>query len=283
MSTMTSSKNSPTSLVKKALIYLAVALILIATLTPLVWMVATSIKPEPDILVTPPRFLFTPTLDHYWFALAAPEAPLVRGLYNSLIISLATIALVVPISALAAYGFARYNLGGGHLQFYILTVKMFPPIAAIIPFFVIFQNLNLLDNVIALIILNTLFNLPFAIWLLYGFFKEIPADLEESAMIEGSTRFEVFREIVLPLVAPGLAVTAIFSILFTWNEFLFAFILTRSQAVTLTVAVSGFWTHRGILWGPLSAAATVCVIPMFIFALIIQRYIVRGLTFGAIK
>lgn len=263
------------------LFYIILLVVLAFALFPIVWMFITSIKPEEAILTYPPTFIFEATIKHYIYAFTTGK--LVSGLINSLVIVAATIALVLPVSALAAYSFARFNVGGGHLQFYILTVKMFPPIAAIVPYFLIFRNLRLLDNVIALITLNTLFNLPFAIWLLYGFFKEIPQELEEAAMIEGATRFEAFREIVLPLIAPGLAVTAIFTCLFTWNEFLFAFILTRSKAITITRVVAGFWTQRGILWGPLSATATVCIVPMFILALLIQKYIVRGLTFGAVK
>jgi len=270
-------------IVATVLMYLAVVVVMAATLFPLVWMFITSFKKETDVLTFPPTFVFEPTFDNFIYAFTKSKPPLSLALTNSLIIGACTVALVVPISALAAYSFARFNVGGGHLQFYILTVKMFPAIAAIIPYFIIFRELGLLDHVLSLIILNTLFNLPFAIWLLFGFFREIPQDLEESAMIEGCSKFGAFRDIVLPLIAPGLAVTAIFSTIFTWNEFLFAFILSRARAVTAPVAVAGFWTQRGILWGPLSAAATICIVPMFIFALLIQRYIVRGLTFGAVK
>jgi multiple sugar transport system permease protein len=244
-------------------------------------MFLTSIKKELDILTTPPKIFCEPTLDNYVFVFE--HSQIVRGLINSLIILGGVIALTIPISMLAAYGFSRFNVGGGQLQFYILTVRMFPPIAAIVPYFVIFRNLGLLDNHLSLIVLNTLFNMPFTIWLLAGFLREIPQDLEEAAMIEGATRFEAFREIILPLIAPALAVAAIFTAIFTWNEFLFAFILTRSGAITVTRVMAGFYTERGILWGPLSAASTLCTVPMLILALMIQKYIVRGLTFGAVR
>ncbi len=129
----------------------------------------------------------------------------------------------------------------------------------------------------------TVFNLPFAIWLLHSFFQDIPVELEDSARLDGYSRLQVLRRVVLPLAAPGIAVTAIFCLIFSWNEFLFAFLLSRDVASTITVGVATFWTQRGILWGPLSAAATVCVLPMLIFALLLQRYIVRGLTFGAVR
>jgi len=265
------------------LYYIGIIIVLIVVLFPFLWMFLTSIKKESDILTIPPKIFFEPTLDNYIFVFERPAPNIINGLMNSLIIVGSVIALTIPISMLAAYGFTRFNVGGGHLQFYILTVRMFPPIAAIVPYFVIFRNLGLLDNHLSIITLNTLFNMPFTIWLVAGFLREIPQDLEEAAMIDGATRFEAFREINLPLIAPALAVAAIFAAIFTWNEFLFAFILTRSEAITVTRIMAGFYTERGILWGPLSAAATLCTVPMFILALIIQKYIVRGLTFGAVR
>jgi multiple sugar transport system permease protein len=269
------------STIESILIYIGVIVVVLFAFFPVYWMIAISFKVEGDILTIPPKFLFQPTLTNYQFVFE--KSDFILGIKNSLILIFAVSIIVVPISALAAYSFARFNTGGGNLQFYILTTRMFPPIAAVLPFFLLFNFLGLLDNIVSLILLNSVFNLPFTVWLLYGFFRDIPPDLEEAAMTEGATRFEAFREIVLPLVAPGLAVSAIFTIIFTWNEYLFAYILTRSQAITITRVVAGFFTERGILWGPLCAAATLCTIPMLIMALIIQRYIVRGLTFGAVK
>jgi multiple sugar transport system permease protein len=263
------------------LTYIGIFAVITIVLFPFVWMLLTSFKKELDILTVPPKIFFEPTLNNYIFVFE--HSSIIKGLVNSLIVVGSVIALTVPISLLAAYSFTRFNVGGGQLSFYILTVRMFPPIAAIIPYFVVFQNLGLLDNVLSLIILNTLFNMPFTIWLVAGFIREIPQDLEEAAMIEGATRFEAFREVILPLITPGLAVAAVFAAMFTWNEFLFAFILTRSEAITVTRVMAGFFTERGILWGPLSACATLCTIPMLILALMIQRYIVRGLTFGAVR
>lgn len=178
-------------------------------------------------------------------------------------------------------------------MFFILTTKMMPAIAVILPYFLIFKQIGStdfgdffqlgLDQLGTLVVCYTIFNLPFAIWLLVSFFQDIPIELEDSARLDGYTRWQVLWKIIFPLAAPGIAVTAILCLLFSWNEFLFAFILTRSNAMTITVGVNGFWTERGILWGPLSAAATVCVVPMMAFALGLQKYIVRGLTFGAVR
>jgi multiple sugar transport system permease protein len=269
---------------------LAIALLIIF-LFPIFWMISTSFKPPPDILTRPPKWVFTPTLSNYVYAFE--ERNFALYIKNTLIVSLISTALVIVLGCLASYSFARYNPGAGHLMFFVLTTRMMPAIAVIIPFFVIFKAIGEtaigealflgLDKQGTLVVCYTVFNLPFAIWLLHSFFQDIPRELEDSARLDGYSRLQVLRRVVLPLAAPGIAVTAIFCLIFSWNEFLFAFLLSRSVASTITVGVATFWTQRGILWGPLSAAATVCVLPMLIFALLLQRYIVRGLTFGAVR
>jgi multiple sugar transport system permease protein len=265
--------------------------VLILTLFPIYWMISTSIKPTNAILISPPVFFFTPTLEHYQYAFQ--QANFALYIRNTLIVALGSTAIVIVTGAFASYGFARYNVGGGNLMFFILTTRMMPAIAVVLPFFVIFRTVGNTglgqwlqlgqDRLGTLVVCYTIFNLPFAIWLMHSFFQDIPTELEDSARLDGYTRFKVFWKVVLPLAAPGIAVTAIFCLLFSWNEYLFASILTRNLAKTITVGVGDFWTQRGILWGPLSAAATVCVVPMILFALILQRWIVRGLTFGAVR
>jgi len=265
--------------------------ILIITLFPIYWMITTSVKPTDLILMTPPVFFFQPTYEHYMYAFQ--QANFAHYISNTLIVALGSTLIVIVCGSLASYAFARYNTGGGNLMFFILTTRMMPAIAVVMPFFVIFrtagntgvgQFLQLgLDRLGTLIVCYTIFNLPFAIWLMHSFFQDIPTELEDAARLDGYSRFKVFIKVVLPLAAPGIAVTAIFCLLFSWNEFLFASILTRDVARTITVGVGDFWTQRGILWGPLSAAATVCVVPMILFALVLQRWIVRGLTFGAVR
>jgi multiple sugar transport system permease protein len=271
--------------------YALIVAMLIFFLFPVYWMIATSFKPEVAILSKPPTWVFQPTLDNYRYAFA--EADFGLFLKNTLIVSVSSTILVIIMGSMASYSFARYDVGKGHVMFFILTTRMFPAIAVILPYFIIFRNigrtsigefLNIgLDTTGALIITYTMFNLPFAIWLMHSFFQDIPLELEDSARLDGYSRFQVFYKVVLPLAMPGIVVTAIFSLIFAWNEFLFAFMLTRDAARTITIGVSGFWTQRGILWGPLSAAAVVCVVPMLLFALGLQRYFVRGLTFGAVR
>jgi len=271
--------------------HLVMLVILLIFLFPIYWMIATSFKSAPDILTRPPTWVFTPTLDNYRFAFEEANFGLYIG--NTLLVAGVSTILVIVFGSLASYSFARYNPGDGHIMFFILTTRMMPGIAVIIPFFLIFREIGNtdvgkalligLDRPGALIIVYTVLNLPFAIWLMHSFFQDIPKELEHSARLDGYGRIQTFIRVVLPLAAPGIAVTAIFSLMFSWNEFLFAFILTRDTARTITVGVSGFISQQGILWGPLTAAAVVCVVPMLLFALALQRYMVRGLTFGAVR
>ena len=271
--------------------HLLILALLIIFLFPIYWMISTSLKQPEDVLKRPPVFVFEPTLDNYRYAFEEADFP--RFIKNTVIVAGLSTTLVNTFGSLASYSFARYNPGDGHILFFILTTRMMPGIAVVIPFFLIFRDIGKtqfgetmhigLDQLGALVIAYTVFNLPFAIWLMYSFFQDIPKELEDSARLDGYGRLQVLWRVVLPLAAPGIAVTAIFSLLFAWNEFLFAYILTRDSARTITVGVSGFQTQQGILWGPLAAAAVVCVVPMLIIALMLQRYMVRGLTFGAVR
>jgi multiple sugar transport system permease protein len=271
--------------------YALIVVILTVSLFPIAWLITTSFKPADDIMVSPPRFVFKPTLDNYVYALQ--KANFARFIENTLYVAVVSTIIVIVLSSLASYSFARYNPGGGNILFFILTTKMFPAIAVVLPYFLIFKEIGDtavgkaigigLDRPGALIVSYTMFNLPFAIWLMVSFFQDIPRELEDSARLDGYNRLQVLWRVVLPLAAPGIAVTAIFCLLFSWNEFLFAYILTRDAARTITVGVESFFTLRGILWGPVAAAATISVAPMLVFVLILQRYMVRGLTFGAVR
>ncbi|MCA3439526.1 MAG: carbohydrate ABC transporter permease [Cereibacter sp.] len=280
-----------TSAVVEILRYGAIFLVLGFFVFPIFWMVLTSFKPEEAIMVSPPRFFFTPTTENYVHALH--DKNFLFYIKNTLIISVISTAIVVAFGSLAAYSFARYNVGDGHILFFILSTKMMPAIAVILPYFLIFRDVGKtavgkslhlgLDQHGALIVSYVMFNLPFAIWLLVSFFQDIPRSLEHSARLDGLSRIQVLRRVTFPLAAPGIAVTAVFTLIFCWNEFLFAYILTRKAASTVTVGVESFFTLQGILWGPVAAAATISVAPMLIFVLVMQRYMVRGLTFGAVR
>ncbi|HYJ46382.1 MAG TPA: carbohydrate ABC transporter permease, partial [Pyrinomonadaceae bacterium] len=187
----------------------------------------------------------------------------------------------------AAYGLARFRLPlklNTRLSLWILSTRMFPPIVTAVPLFLMMSDLRLLDTLTALIIVYTAFNLPFVVWMMRGFFNEVPRELEEAARVDGDTRLGALRRVVLPLVAPGLAATAIFCLIISWNEFLFALTLTQTDAaMTLPVGIAGRVTQYEIKWGVMSAAGVVAMVPILVFALSVQRHLVRGLSLGAVK
>lgn len=266
------------------ILFLAAALIFF--LFPIVWMFLTSFKNEAEFFSYPPVFIPKSfSLINYLNAMRFPPDGRggLQGVRDSLIISIGSMVASVLIGGPAAYSFARFRTGGENLSFWVLSTRMFPPVASALPLFLVFRTLHLLDTHLALIIANTVFSLPFVIWLLKGFFEDLPAELEEAAMIDGATIFGAFRRVALPLVAPGLVVTALLSFIFTWNEFMFALLLTRSNVRTLTIIVPSLVGGHEILWGEIAAVGVVAIIPNTALALLLQRFLVRGLTLGAVK
>jgi multiple sugar transport system permease protein len=253
---------------------------------PVVWMFLTSFKSQSEYFSYPP--VFWPksfSLRNYVNSMAFPPDGRggLQGLRDSLIIAAASTLASVVIGSLAAYSISRFKTGGENFSFWILSTRMFPPVAAALPLFLIFKQLRLLDNHLSLIIANTIFNLPFVIWLLKGFFDELPVEMEEAAMIEGCGRLKVFRLIALPLIAPGLVATSLFCFVFSWNEFMFALLLTRRNVRTLTIIVPSLVGGHEILWGEIAAIGTLAIIPGVLLSLLLQRYLVRGLSLGAVK
>jgi multiple sugar transport system permease protein len=253
---------------------------------PVVWMFLTSFKSQSEYFSYPP--VFWPksfSLRNYVNSMAFPPDGRggLQGLRDSLIIAAASTLASVVIGSLAAYSISRFKTGGQNFSFWILSTRMFPPVAAALPLFLIFKQLRLLDNHLSLIIANTIFNLPFVIWLLKGFFDELPAEMEEAAMLEGCGRLKVFRLIALPLIAPGLVATSLFCFVFSWNEFMFALLLTRRNVRPLTIIVPSLVGGHEILWGEIAAIGTLAIIPGILLSLLLQRYLVRGLSLGAVK
>jgi len=272
-----------TSVTKNVFFWIATVFILIVVLGPLIWIYLTAFKSADDIMTGQliKQIVFTPTLENFKRLFTA--FPFFQSLLNTLIISIGSTALVLIIALPAAYSFARWNTGGGHLLFTTISTRMFPGVVAALPFFILFQRLGLLDKHIGLILLHMYFNVSFATFLLYGFFRDVPVELEQAAMIDGYGRFNIFRKIVLPLVLPGIATTAAFCLIWSWNEFLFSFLFTRNVARPLTVLISSFWGSIEVQYGPMAAGAAIGVLPTLIAAWFMQRYIIRGLTFGAVK
>ncbi|MEW6105620.1 MAG: carbohydrate ABC transporter permease [Bacillota bacterium] len=258
------------------------AVIVVLFLAPFVWMVLMSFKTRLQTFAIPPVVFFKPTLENYRDLFA-------RGVFghyfvNSLLTVLASVALALVIAAPAAYGLARFNFRRKkEVAFWILSIRMAPAIAVVIPYFLIGSLLGILDTRLVLVISYLSFNIPFAVWMLRGFIEEIPVEVDEAAMIDGCSRFGAFVRLILPLTANGLAATSILCIIQSWNEFTFALFLTTTNARTLPTIVTQFLTFQGVVWGEMAAAATITTIPVVAFALLVRKHLITGLTFGATK
>lgn len=263
------------------LVYIAIAVLLAINLFPVYWMFIGSLKARDEVYSDPPVFFpKEPQWSNFARALDRGGA---KGIRNSLIVAGVGALLSIVLGSLAAYSIARYKTGGEGLSFWILSIRMAPPIAGIIPIFIMMRYARLLDKHAALILAYFLFNLPFAVWLTKGFFEDIPADIEGAALVDGFNRFQVFWRVALPLAVPALIVTGLFCFIFSWNEFLFSLVLTRSKAVTLPVIISGMVGGHEIMWGEISALSVLTSLPVTVLAMLLQKYLVRGLTFGAMR
>jgi multiple sugar transport system permease protein len=260
---------------------LALTIALMFFLFPVYWMVATSLKSQVNAFAMPPKWFPPPTLGNYREVLL--ETDFLRQARNSLITAASNVAIVLALALPAAYAMSRYGTGGRNLLLWFLSARMVPPIVGAIPLFVLAAQLKLVDTLVILPLLYVTMNLPFAVWMLKSFIDEIPRELDESATMDGCTVFDVLRHIILPLLAPGLVATGVFCFILAWNEFLLANIFTRRNAVTLPVGISRFITEKQILWGYITAAATLASVPPIAFLFIFQRKLVRGLTAGAVK
>lgn len=266
------------------------ALLIVAALlvisTPFMFLFLNSLKPPGQFLATPIRIVPTHfTLEHYR-EVFDPNENTLGYLKNSLIITLGTTFSSVFIGALAAYSLARLKLPfrlTSIIAFAFLVVRFYPKITVALPYFILMRDMKLLDTRWAVIIAHVSLTLPFTVWLMLTFFNDLPKELEQSAMLDGCNPWQRFTQIILPLTAPALVTAAILTALLSWNEFLLAATVTSADAKTLPVRISAFITDKGILWGPMSAMGTVIVVPMILFALFAQRYLVRGLTLGAVK
>lgn len=245
---------------------------------PLVWMLLTAFKSRIDVFAPTPKFLFMPTVEN--FRLVLMTTPFPRHLLNSLVIAVASTALALVLGAPCAHGFARHGRfrGADSLIFWVLSLRMLPPVALAVPFFLAFSRLGLHDSLTALILLHGVANTALAIWLLRGFFEDIPRELEESAQLEGLRPWRVFFTVTLPLAGPGLAATAVLCLITSLNEFLFALVLTADRAVTAPVSLSNFQRFFGLEWGQFSSAAMLFVAPVLLFTWFVQPHLVRGMS-----
>ena len=248
---------------------------------PVLWMFLTGFKQEADAFTSPPKLAFAPTLDQYRAIFERDFAPfLINSASATILSTLLVLALAIP----CAYGLAIKPVEKWRdVLFFFLSTRFLPVVGAIVPIYILARNAQLLDTVTVLIILYTAMNMPIAVWMLRSFFLEVPREIMEAARVDGATlRHELLR-IVLPLIAPGIAATALICVIFSWNEFFFAVNLTAARAATVPVFLVGFITSEGLFWARLSAAATMACLPVLLAGWIAQKQLVRGLTMGAVK
>jgi len=262
----------------------ALAAILFA-LTPLAWMVLTSVKSNREITQETSLVPESLTSANYVNLFSGREF----GAYltNSIVVTTLSVAIALFLGTQAAYVLARFRLWGGmqrYVGFSLLMVRLLPPVVIIIPIFLVAQQFGLLNTQLSLIVVYATFNVTIVVWMMESFFREIPVDLEEAAMVDGDTRFTAFRRIVLPLAAPGLVATGIFAVITTYNEFLFALVLTSTPAAeTMPVGAATLIGRINVDWGAMSAAGVIGALPIVVFSIFVQKHLVRGLTMGAVK
>jgi len=282
-----------------------IILVLVWTLGPIFWLVSTSFKPLYEIQKYPPVFISKHArLRNYKaiFGLVSrgelTELELVSPthaeagftvytvyLRNSLLAAGLTTLIIIPVATLAAYALDRFAIKRKRdIKFWILSQRMIPPIAIIIPLYLLLAKVHLIDTILGLVVAYSTLTLPFAVWMLTSYFAEVPRELDEAALLDGCSRFQVLTRIIIPLIAPSIAAAAILCFMFCWNEFIAALMLTYTdKAQTVAVALSTFKGSKGVAYGQMAALTTISMIPIVVLVLMVQRYLVRGLTFGALK
>lgn len=266
---------------ERLILHVFVVFLVLCTMAPFLWLLQMSFKTNAQIFTFPPPIWFTPTLENY-AALWATDFR--RSFLNSLAVSVGSTISSMLIGVPAAYALSRWTARGGNtISLWILASRMAPPIAFTIPYFLVYRHLELLDTLTGLVIIYLTFNLSLVIWMMRPFFDQLPRSLEEAAWIDGAGLAQSFLRIVLPLSGPGLAATAILCFLFAWNDFFFALILTRTEAMTAPVAVVNFMNYEGWEWGRIAAGGTMVMLPVLLFSLVVRKYLVHGLTGGALK
>lgn len=299
----------------KAVAGTLVILYAVITIVPLLWIVATAFKSPSDSIAYPPKVMFEPTLEGYvnlftvrsrqtpefiaslppadsWYQrlvrshnmIIAGPSKVVPRFINSLIIGFGSTFLAVLLGTLAAYAFSRFRVPlADDLLFFILSTRMMPPVAVAIPIYLMYRELNLTDTHIGMILLYTAVNVSLAVWLLKGFMDEIPREYEEAALVDGYTRLQAFRRVILPQAVTGIAATAIFCLIFSWNEYAFAVLLTSGDAQTMPPFIPFIIGEGGQDWPAVAAATTLFLVPIVFFTIVLRKHLLRGITFGAVR
>jgi len=280
---------------KKILFWIAIVAVMLWSLFPYYWMATTAFKVDKDYFAFPPVFFpSSPTLLNFrviflkkvtsLVGIGGFAVDIIPPLINSTIVAVSSATIAVVMGSLAGFALSRFKFKGReNIAFWIFSMRILPPIAIIIPYFILMKTYRLIDTHLGLIITHLVFNLPIAVWLLMRYFEDIPTEIEDAALADGCSRMQAFRLVLLPLALPGIIATFLFCLIFSWNEYLFALILTRAESDTLPILLASFVAHKGVAWGPLSATGLIATIPILICVIIFQKHLVRIMTMGMLK
>jgi multiple sugar transport system permease protein len=272
-----------TTKVGTAVLYALILLLLLIFIGPIFWFVLLAIRPADTFFTMPPVLAFTPSFDSIDYTFGNPGNNLPQ-LFNSLVIAAGAVLLNLPFSLPAAYALSRFRIKGRkHLMMWYLGLLMAPPVAFLIPYSILASAVGLKGSYFSMILILQTLTIPFSIWLLRSFIDEVPVEIEEAARVDGATTATILRRIVLPLILPGVIVTSMFAFVFSWNNAAFPLVLSNRATATLPVGTLRYFGTAGVTWGFIAAAAVAAMIPPMLIFLVLDRYVVRGLTFGSVK
>ncbi len=268
---------------QKITIYALTGLTLLLFIGPIVWFIMLAFRPPGETYTIPPTFIFRPTMENFEVTFVNPGNNAIQ-LVNSLIVSTGATLLSLPFSLSAAYALSRFAMRGKRfLMMWYISLLMAPPIVFLIPYFILMTRIGWAGTYQSMIVLLQTITIPFSVWLLKSFMDDVPVELEEAATVDGATRLQSFFRITLPLALPGIIVTSMFVFVFSWNNVIFPLILSKQRTATLPVGTMSFFASTGVYWNQIAATAVVAMLPPMLIFLVLGRYVVRGLTFGAVK
>jgi multiple sugar transport system permease protein len=266
---------------KLMLRYLIAATVTMTFLFPVYWLFMISFKTPDEIFHVPPLWLpGQMQFNNYWVLFKDGD---VIAIWNSLVVAGVSSVIAMILGTFCAYSLARFNTGGENLAMWIISQRMIPPIAVVFPIFLIYVHFGMVDTYAGLILLYTAFNLPYVIWMMRGYIADIPLELEESALVDGCNRWQTLLKVVFPMARSGLMATAVFTFVFAWNDFIFALILTRTDVITFPVQLTHYFGGQSNFWSKIAAMSVLGTLPIFIAVTLMQRYLVRGISLGAVK
>lgn len=264
-----------------ALRYIGAGVVTLLFLFPVYWLFMISFKTPDEIYHVPPLWIPGQIQFSNYYVLFKDGD--VLAILNSLIVAGVSSGIAIVLGTLCAYSLARFGTGGENLAMWIISQRMIPPIAVVFPIFLIYVYFGLVDGYFGLILLYTAFNLPYVIWMMRGYIVDVPLELEESALVDGLNRWEVIWKVVFPMVRPGLMATSVFTFVFAWNDFLFALVLTRTEVITFPVMLTHYFGGQSNFWAKIAAMSVLGTLPIFVAVSVMQRYLVRGISLGAVK